>query len=310
MTNKYLELCKRTYYDGYPIVSDSQYDELERMFGEQAVGTKPSKTAVPHMEQMYSLQKYFVGEDEFPFTGVETPKLDGAAISILYDEHGYLVLALTRGDGIKGEDITDKVRAWDQVPNTIVSDGDARQITGEVVLPRNIFNARNKASGALGLNSVEEFISRKCSFVAYGSTPSRTGKWSTEMKLLRISGFNTVLDNDWEEFPQDGKVVRIDNIEAFDLKGHTSKHPRGAYAIKTRAEGTPTELLDVIWQVGKSGKVTPVGILAPIVIDDATITRATLNNQGYIQELGLEIGDTVLVERAGGIIPKIISKVS
>ena len=90
--------------------------------------------------------------------------------------------------------------------------------------------------------------------------------------------------------------------------GYTSKHPRGAYALKERTAGIKTKILDVIWQTGKSGKVTPVAILEPIEIDGATVSRATLNNFGFIEALGVQIGDSVMVERAGGIIPRIIKK--
>ena len=90
--------------------------------------------------------------------------------------------------------------------------------------------------------------------------------------------------------------------------GFTSKHPRGAFAVKERSEGVKTTILDVIWDTGKTGKVTPVAILEPINIDGARVARATLNNPGFIEALGVGIGDSVMVERAGGIIPRIIGK--
>lgn len=310
--NKYLELCKKAYYNGYPIISDSQYDELERIYGTQPVGYSVSKSAVPHTFRMYSLQKVFEGEDEAPFqegSSCVTPKMDGAAISLLYNEEGKLVLGLTRGDGIKGEDITDKMLALEQVPNYMDTEGSIKQVTGEVVLPRKILNARNKASGALNLKSVDEFLERGCTFVAYGLSPvSEHGRYSYDMKYLAGQGFTTVLDSGLDIFPQDGKVVRLDKNGHYLREGFTSKHPRGAYAIKKRFQGVETTILDVIWQVGKSGKVTPVAILEPIVIDGATVSKATLNNIGFINNLGIEIGDSVKVERAGGIIPHIICR--
>jgi DNA ligase (NAD+) len=310
--NNYLELCKKAYYEGYPIISDSQYDELERIRGEKDMGHSVSKSAIPHFERMYSLQKVFEGEDEVPFISsdiVETPKLDGAAISLLYDAGGNLVLGLTRGDGIKGEDITDKMLAWDHIPNSITCD-EITQVTGEVVLPREIFNSRNKASGALGLKSVKEFLERDCTFIAYGLSPiDQFLKYSEAMTWLFDMGFDEVTQGGWDHFPQDGTVHRIDNVERYEAAGFTSKHPKGAYALKKRSEGVITTLLDVKWQVGKSGKVTPVAVLDPIIIEDATVTRATLNNIGFIRELALEIGDQVKVERAGNIIPRIICKV-
>jgi DNA ligase (NAD+) len=105
-------------------------------------------------------------------------------------------------------------------------------------------------------------------------------------------------------------VFRVDSHKEFENLGSTSHHPRGAYALKTREKGVTTTLLDVVWQTGKSGKVTPVAILEPIEIDDAKISRATLNNMAYIESLNLEIGCKVSVIRAGKIIPCIIGRVA
>jgi DNA ligase (NAD+) len=133
--------------------------------------------------------------------------------------------------------------------------------------------------------------------------------FSQDMYLLECLGFNVVTKQDWKEFPTDGKVFRVDNYEDFKNYGETSKHPKGAYAFKERSAGVPTTLLDVVWQTGKSGKVTPVAILDQIEIEGAKITQATLNNIKYIEDLGLEIGCTVTVERAGGIIPRVIKRI-
>lgn len=306
--NEFLTECSKAYYGGYPIISDEQFDALENR--EKGVGTNVSDSAIPHLHRMYSLQKVFQDENTAPDYNADmviSLKLDGAAISLLYS-NGKLVLALTRGDGIKGEDITDKALAWSVIPNTI---GDLRtlQITGEVVLPKKIFNARNKASGALNLKSVEEFLERECSFIMYGLIPYRYKTYEQDLNAIGASGFRTILDENLGEFPTDGLVYRIDNNAAYYKEGFTAKHPKGAYAFKTRSKGVETTILDVVWQVGKSGKVTPVAILEPIIINDATVSRATLNNMGFIAELGVEIGDTVMVERAGGVIPRIIRKV-
>ncbi len=91
--------------------------------------------------------------------------------------------------------------------------------------------------------------------------------------------------------------------------GFTSKYPRGAFALKERTEGVRTTLLDVVWQTGKTGKVTPVGIIKSVNIDGANVNRVTLNNPGFIEALGVQIGDDIMVERAGGIIPRVIQKV-
>jgi DNA ligase (NAD+) len=261
---------------------------------------------------MYSLQKIFSNElDKQPFGNykgeiVVSPKLDGAAVSLLYVE-GQLHKALTRGDGKRGLDITDNVKSL--VPNSLGEfKGFLIQITGEVVAPKTIKNARNYAAGALNLKDVEEFNSRDLRFIAYGVQESWNECWSIDMSYLESFGFDTVLSNDWTAYPDDGLVFRIDDYKDFDALGYTSKHPRGAYALKQRNEGVITKLVDVIWNVGKSGVVAPVAILEPIEIDGAVVSRATLHNMRYINDLNLEIGCLVEVIRSGEIIPRILSR--
>ncbi|MCP4437510.1 MAG: DNA ligase [Aureispira sp.] len=277
------------------------------------MGTVAGDSAVPHLFRMYSLQKFYKGEGSSPDTThstVETYKLDGAAISLLYVDR-CLVQACTRGDGIAGQDITDKILVLKCVPNNILIKG-VVQVIGEVVASKDITNSRNYASGALNLKTVDEFLGREVTFYAYGIEGEGSCTYYTEdLVLLGKSGFNTVLSLKIGEpipFPNDGIVVRINSNSVFKDKGYTSKHPRGAWALKVRSKGTETTLVDVIWQVGKSGKVTPVAILDPINIEGAVVGRATLNNTGFIKGLNLKIGDKVLVERAGGIIPRIMSK--
>jgi len=226
-------------------------------------------------------------------------------VSITYID-GTLIQALTRGDGKAGLDITDKIKSL--VPNKIWSKG-VKQITGEIVAPKTIPNARNYASGALNLKDLEEFKSRDITFIAYGIQPAICAEWTADMGMVKDMGFNTVTQSDWNEFPQDGKVVRVDSNIYFETLGYTSHHPRGSFALKTRQAGVVTRLLDVEWNVGKSGAVSPVAILEPCVIGEATISRATLHNIAYIDALGLEIGCDVEVIRSGEIIPRIVKRV-
>ena len=166
---EFLKQCKQAYHKGNPIISDSQFDELERIYGEEGVGHGVTKEAVPHLFRMYSLQKFYEGEDSPPIVDgelISSYKLDGAAISLLYS-NGHLVRALTRGDGYKGTDITDKVKLMKDIPLDI-EDLATIQITGEVVASKDIPNSRNYASGALNLKSVEEFVERAVHFYAYG----------------------------------------------------------------------------------------------------------------------------------------------
>jgi DNA ligase (NAD+) len=261
---------------------------------------------------MYSLQKIFSNElDKDPLADykgatIVSPKLDGAAVSLLYVS-GQLHKALTRGDGKRGLDITDHMKTL--VPNSLGKfTGTLLQITGEVVAPKTIKNARNYAAGALNLKDTSEFQSRDLRFIAYGVQESWNEAWTMDMSYLNSFGFDTVLSNDWTAYPDDGIVFRVDNYKDFYSLGYTSKHPRGAYALKQRNEGVITKLVDVIWNVGKSGVVAPVAILEPVDIDGATVSRATLHNMRYIKDLNLEIGCLVEVIRSGEIIPRIISR--
>jgi DNA ligase (NAD+) len=271
-----------------------------------AVGYKVTD-AVPHTYRMYSLKKCFDLTDA-PLSVedcIQTPKLDGAAVSLLYVE-GLLQLALTRGDGIQGRDITDKMRLL--VPEEI-SITNLVQITGEVVAPSSVPNARNFASGSLGLNDLEEFATRPLAFVAYGQERVVNRNYDATLEGLERIGFNTALSFDCTDYPTDGIVYRLrDNFE-FEKMGHTSNHPRGAFALKEQKMGEITTLVDVVWQLGKSGVVSPVGILDPIEIGGATVSRATLHNIEYIRDLDLEIGCQVEVIRSGEIIPRIVRRV-
>ena len=311
----FLSKCREAYFNGRPIVPDEVYDRLVENVYTDEVGSA-TNSRFKHPVQMYSLQKVFANEDEAPNWGTEaavtTAKLDGAAISITYVD-GIFHQALTRGDGIAGLDISDKIKHI--VPKVLETGqtgyalfSGVRQITGEVVAPKTIKNARNYAAGALNLKDVDEFKSRDLTFVAYGIQPYIGERWCEDMKLLD-NWFNVVTMGDYEEFPHDGIVFRMDSYRAFDKLGHTSHHPRGAYAYKTREAGVITKLLRVEWNTGKSGVVAPVGILEPVEINGATISRATLHNIAFIQELDLEIGCNVEISRSGEIIPKVVRRV-
>jgi len=299
------------YAEGNPILPDDVYDRLvENTELENKVGYDSTEERFQHPYPMYSLQKVFIGEDKEPDwdikqTKIMTAKLDGAAVSITYID-GVLTQALTRGDGKAGLDITDKIKFL--VPNEIWSKG-VKQITGEIVAPKSIPNARNYASGALNLKDLEEFKSRDLTFIAYGIQPAICPEWTADMTMVKDMGFNTVTQSDWTEFPQDGKVVRVDSNIYFEKLGYTSHHPRGSFALKKRQAGVVTRLLDVEWNVGKSGAVSPVAILEPCIIGEATVSRATLHNMAYIEALELEIGCNVEVIRSGEIIPRIVKKV-
>lgn len=310
---EYLDQASIAYYSGSPIVSDEVFDRLADQIGYTKVGAKQHEKLCKHFAPMYSLQKYYEDEGAQPLAEYKdktcTPKLDGAAISLLYI-NGTLVQALTRGDGIEGTDITDKMYARKCLVPLTVSRTDVFQVTGEIVAPKQIPNSRNYAAGSLNLKDLEEFKTRAISFYCYGVFPSTEKTFTADMYELDLLGFVSVYANDLHNiYPCDGLVFRINNNDTFNELGYTAKHPRGAYAKKERAEAVETKILSVEWGVGKTGKVTPVAILEPIMIGDKLVSRATLNNPGFIEMLGLCIGDTVGVILGGEIIPCITHKV-
>lgn len=300
----------KAYEAGEPIMTDAEFDRLVDLYGYDNVGGEVSGRAIPHYKRMFSLQKCFVGEKliELPGEVIETPKLDGAAVSLLYIG-GRFVRGLTRGDGKAGLDITEKLATL--VPTQIQLTGEV-QITGEVVAPKTIPNARNYAAGALNLKDIEEFKKREITFVAYGVSPNQNSTWTTDMSMLHSFGFKDVfglgilLEG---IYPTDGRVFRVNDNEKFNSLGWTNKHPRGAYALKEKQEGVVTVLNEVVWQVGRSGIVAPVAILEPVKVGDATVSRATLHNLKYIRELGLELGCSVEIIRSGEIIPRVVRRV-
>lgn len=312
-TIQFLDEASKAYYDGSPIISDEQFDRLAENSGYTSVGAKQHENLHKHYHRMYSLQKYYEDEGATPLQEYKnktcTPKLDGAAISLLY-AGGQLIRALTRGDGVEGTDITDKMYARkDLVPLKVDREG-IFQVIGEIVAPKGVVNSRNYAAGSLNLKDLEEFKTRAISFYAYGVYPTFEETFSSDMAYLGFLGFETVYANDLHNiYPCDGLVFRINNNADFFALGYTAKHPHGAYAKKERQEAVETQILSVEWGVGKSGKVTPVAILEPVMIGDKCVSRATLNNPAFIEALGLCIGDTVGVALAGMIIPEIQYKV-
>jgi len=304
----FLEKASAMYYSGTPILSDEEFDNLAKMYNYHQVGYQVTD-GVPHMFRMYSLQKVFdISEvDSTSAKYIRTPKLDGAAISLVYI-NGHLAQALTRGDGNIGRDITLKM---EEIVPVSIDLKETVQITGEVVAPETIPNARNYASGSLNLKDIQEFRSRAedLRFVAYDIQGKDYATLSGALECLAHKGFDVVTHFDSSGYPTDGEVFRVDNYESFYKMGYTSHHPRGAFALKEQKEGVITELLDVVWQIGKSGVVSPVAILRPVEVGDALVGRATLHNIEYIRSLGLEIGCQVEVIRSGEIIPRIVRRV-
>ena len=310
---QYLTECARQYYQGNPIISDEVFDRLADSIGFNKVGARQHEHIQKHYFPMYSLKKFYVDEGkENPLVGEKditvSPKLDGAAISILYID-GALTRVLTRGDGTEGTNITENFLKSTLIPKNIRYEG-VLQVTGEVAAPSHIPNARNYASGALNLKDSSDFLGRAITFFAYGVQPYVNDTYDEDMIMLKKMGFNTIKDSEIDKvYPSDGIVFRVNSNKRFEELGYTSQFPHGAYARKERPTGEITTLLDVIWQVGKTGRCTPVAILEPVMLGDAQVSRATLNNPGFIEALDLQIGDQVHIIRSGDIIPCVVNKI-
>jgi NAD-dependent DNA ligase len=301
-----LDRASKMYYLGTPIMSDAEFDILAAHFKYNTVGHQVTD-GIPHFYRMYSLQNCFdLADSPLDLKDcIVTPKLDGAAVSILYIG-GDLSLALTRGDGKLGRDITEKMECL--VPNTIHSER-IIQINGEVVAPKDTPNSRNVAAGALNLKDLNEFKNRSLTFIAYDMEEKEAELYQASMTWLWGQGFTCVTSLPVDKYPTDGEVYRINDNTKFKEMGYTSHHPRGAFAFKEQQQGVVTTLKDVIWQVGKSGVVSPVAILEPVDIEEATVSRSTLHNMDYIDALNLEIGCQVEVIRSGKVIPRVVRRV-
>jgi NAD-dependent DNA ligase len=310
-----LNRASEAYYRGMELImTDDEFDHMAEVLKYYEVGYKSSGSTAKHYFPMYSLNKHYGERSDLgaPFDNkvVVSPKLDGAAVSLLYID-GELVQMLTRGDGEIGQIITDKAPLIPGIPLKDVFNGVCVQVTGEIIAPSNIQNSRNYVSGALALVDLEQFKHRTgLQFVAYDVQPKFTESYKKDLRFLENHGFKTIISRnfDFSQYPQDGEVVRVDSNETFDYMGYTSHHPRCAVAIKKQKEVATTKLLDVMWQVGKSGRVTPVAILEPVLLGGAVVSRATLNNINFIEALELNIGDEVEVIRSGDIIPCIVGK--
>lgn len=305
------------YYDlSAPEISDADFDKLydnlldvERKQGWASYDSPTNHVGglagkIVHPFKLYSLKKVYNAEEVEPTFKVQTPKIDGANLSLIYNTK--LKRALTRGDGEKGEDVTTLAKTIKNIPKIIESLYGEMVILGECVTDKNVENYRNYVSGALGLKSVEEFEQRNILFIAHDWLGVDLD-YTTRMNFLRAYGFTTVLDDVAKSYPQDGLVFRVNSHEDEVKLGYTSKYPRFAVALKEReVETAITTLQEVQWSVGRTGTVNPTGVISPVVLEDATITRVTLHNMQMIEDNNLGIGDTIEIERAGGVIPKFL----
>lgn len=312
----------QAYYDNSAsMITDAEYDQLydklENM--EKAQGWRdhdsPTKHVggaagkITHPYKLYSLRKIYEGEEELePWMDVKVPKIDGTNLTLIY-RRGKLKMGLTRGNGEQGTDVTHLVGMLKGAPTKIDLDYDEVVVNGECVTDNNVENFRNYVSGALGLDSPSEFAQRNIRFIAHDWL-GVSMDYEPRMKILKNAGFFTVFEEQAWDYPKDGIVYRCNSYAKSQQLGYTSKYPRFAVALKQRmTETATTTLQDVLWVVGRTGTVNPTGVVDPVVLDDATISRVTLHNIGIIEEHCLGLGDTIQIERAGGVIPKFIGVV-
>ena len=370
----------RLYYvDAKPTISDQDYDHLlAKLRGLEAenpdlvtpdsptqrVGGEPLDQfeTVPHAKPMYSIDNSYDEEDlrkwadrcAEPFDGkleggfsVE-PKIDGVASSLRY-ESGKLTLGLTRGDGKRGDDITQNLRTLRSVPLQLQADGNQEipavlEVRGEVFMPWSAFerinrqaeaegtdpfvNPRNATAGTLKQLDPAKVAPRGLQLIVHGFGEV-SDDFATQQEFLQsvkslglpINPLATTLQSidevikwieDFEgkknslEYGVDGVVIKVNNCQHQEELGFTSRFPRWCMAYKYAAEQAVTELLGIDWQVGKTGKVTPRARMTPVFVAGTTVQHASLHNVGEIRRKDIRIGDKVIIEKAGEIIPQVV----
>ena len=270
-------------------------------------------------------------------------KFDGVALSLSY-ENGILARGVTRGDGTRGDDITHNVKTIRSIPLRLKGDFPQEfEVRGEAFLPKENFlrlnkeredigeepyaNARNTASGTLKMQDSSIVAKRGLDCFLY-TMISDSGQLSTHESSIdsliklgfnvsrtfaKCQGIDEVIEyiNEWETkrlslpLETDGIVIKINSIQQQNVLGYTAKSPRWAIAYKYKAESAATVLKNITYQVGRTGAVTPVAELQPVLLAGTTVKRASLHNANEIARLDLRLGDTVFVEKGGEIIPKI-----
>jgi DNA ligase (NAD+) len=279
---------------------------------------------------------------------VVEPKVDGVAVSLMY-ENGRLKYAATRGDGLVGDDITQNVRTIRSVPERLPAGAPkVFEVRGEVYMDKRGFekmneerekaglpvfaNPRNAAAGSLKQLDPALVAKRPLGIVLYGTGVTegvdvdlhseifslfkkfklpRSERWWVADSVEKILDAIRELDRVRHDFcyETDGAVIKVDAFAQRERLGFTAKSPRWAIAYKYAAERVETRLTDIIIQVGRTGILTPVAVLEPVVVSGSTVSRATLHNEDEIKRKDIRIGDTVVIEKAGEVIPAVVEVV-
>jgi DNA ligase (NAD+) len=360
-----------------PAVSDADFDkllkELEALEAKHPELKEPDSPTLhvgggfstqfeqhDHIEKMMSLDNVFDLDELgswFDRVEKEVPnppllcelKVDGLAINLLY-EKGELVRALTRGNGVTGEDVTLNVKTIKNLPHTLTGKNvpDQIEVRGEVFFPIAAFNElnesleeagkqlfanpRNAAAGSLRQKDPRVTASRPLSVVVHGvgahngsdfASQSQAYEFLKGLGLPTSNRFRVVTTReDVEKFIAhynehrhdveheiDGIVIKVDEIASQRLLGFTSRAPKWAIAFKYPPEEVTTKLLDIKVSVGRTGRVTPFAFMEPVKVAGSTVTNATLHNQEEIERKGVLIGDTVVIRKAGDVIPEVLGPV-
>lgn len=373
------KLLNRYNYEYYvldrPTIEDRQFDilmreleELEKQNPEffssnsptQRVGGQVNKGFIQaqHSFPMLSLSNTYSKEELMEFVNRTSQSLngeklewvcelkyDGVAISLLYEE-GKFVRALTRGDGISGDDVSDNIRTIKSIPLELYGENlpPRFEIRGEVIFPHKAFeefnlkriengeepfaNPRNAASGSIKLLDSKEVAQRKLECFLYyiigdgieenlhyaRLQQARSWNFNTPKFIAIAQGIDEIMSfiNYWDEerhnlpFDIDGVVIKLNDTNQWEKLGATAKSPRWATAYKFKAEQAKSKLLEIEYQVGRTGVVTPVAVFEPVKLAGTIVKRASLHNAEQIQKLDIRENDIVIVEKGGEIIPKIV----
>lgn len=363
----------RYYILAEPAISDRDFDrmlkeleELEKQYPEFAHLDSPAKVVggavtnnfitKKHSKPMLSLANTYSEQELRDFdervkklAGTNPQyvcelKFDGFAIGLTY-KNGILIQALTRGDGVSGDDVTENVKTIRTIPQLLKGDFPMEfEIRGEIFMHRKAFermnedrikngempfaNPRNSAAGTIKMKESSEvakrpldcflyhFLGDENLFETHYESLVAAEKWG--LKVNDAMQLCNSIDDVWKfikhwdkarkklSFETDGVVIKVNNFQLQHEIGFTAKNPRWAIAYKFETERAETKLLSVDFQVGRTGAITPVANLEPVLILGTTVKRASLHNQDIIEQLDVRIGDTVYVEKGGEIIPKIV----
>ncbi len=277
------------------------------------------------------------------FTYVVEAKIDGLAASLTYED-GRFVRAATRGNGLIGEDVTHNVKTIKSVPLTLDND-DSIEVRGEVYMNKAAFlrlnearkeadedpfkNPRNAAAGSIRQLDSKVAAKRDLDMIVYTLAEEDEQSTKTQMQVfshLKNLGFKTnlhkmcktiddvikevnTIESIRHEYPYDidGAVIKVNERDLYKKIGYTAKSPKWAIAYKFKAEEVMTHINDIIFQVGRTGQITPVAVLEPVDVQGSTVSRATLHNDNYIYEKDIRVHDDVLIKKAGDVIPEVVS---